>query len=381
MNKILKTVVLLAAVTVLAAVPFASYASQSLDDVNEKKDQAEEQLEQGKQRQNDLLSQIDEVNAQMKDLENEISGYDSRIDEQEEKIEKAREALNEKEEEIGGQNDALGERLRVMYKSGDTGMLEVLLGSSDISELISNMDMFQKIYENDAGILKDMEKQYDEISERKDKLVSLKDELKKQQGEKKQSQSELESKSAELEKLEARVADDNEALEEQIDSLNQEAARITDEIQQGQLAASSSADSTYTSGDETSGSMLWPVPSSHRITSEYGNRFHPILKTNKFHAGIDIGASTGEQILAANDGTVIFAGTKGGYGNCVMVDHGGGVVTLYGHCSKLLVDSGQQVKRGENIALVGSTGQSTGPHCHFEVRVNGSTTDPTNFLQ
>ena len=199
--------------------------------------------------------------------------------------------------------------------------------------------------------------------------------MKAQKDEKKQSQQELESKKSDVEELEKQVAEDNEALEAQIDELNKEAQALTEQMQQGEIKASTSADSKY-SGT----AMTWPVPSSQRITSEYGNRYHPILHVNKFHSGIDIGASEGSQILAANDGMVIFSGVKGGYGNCVMIDHGGGIVTLYGHCSKLLVSEGQNVTKGQNIALVGSTGQSTGPHCHFEVRVNGSTTNPLNYL-
>ena len=127
--------------------------------------------------------------------------------------------------------------------------------------------------------------------------------------------------------------------------------------------------------------MAWPVPSSSRITSPYGYRTHPILRTRSFHSGVDIAAPTGTPIVAANDGTVIYSGTRGGYGKCIIIDHGGGTATLYAHCSQLLVSSGTTVSRGSTIAKVGSTGQSTGPHCHFEVRINGSTTEPMAYLR
>ena len=155
--------------------------------------------------------------------------------------------------------------------------------------------------------------------------------------------------------LQAKVAADNDALSAQIDELNDEANELTAELQRQQAAKqiSSSATSTYGGGV-----MGWPVPGYTSISSPYGYRTHPILHTKKFHSGLDIPAPRGTSIVAANAGTVIFAGTKGGYGNCIMVDHGG----------------------GQTIAKVGSTGQSTGNHCHFEVRVNGSTVSPNSYL-
>lgn len=369
--------VLVAVMAFSAAALPAVYAesSSSSGSVQDRLEQAQGQLKEGKEKQNKLVAEIDSINLQIDQIVSEISAADKEIAEKEKEIEQAQEKLNSKKEEISDQNDDIGQRLRAMYKSGDTGILEVLLGSSDISELISNLDMIQLIYTNDQKVLSQMQTQYDEISDEKQTLEKLNEQLKAQKDEKKQSQQELESKKSDVEELEKQVAEDNEALEAQIDELNKEAQALTEQMQQGEIKASTSADSKY-SGT----AMTWPVPSSQRITSEYGNRYHPILHVNKFHSGIDIGASEGSQILAANDGMVIFSGVKGGYGNCVMIDHGGGIVTLYGHCSKLLVSEGQNVTKGQNIALVGSTGQSTGPHCHFEVRVNGSTTNPLNYL-
>ncbi len=126
--------------------------------------------------------------------------------------------------------------------------------------------------------------------------------------------------------------------------------------------------------------MQWPSKASTRITSPFGMRNHPILKVPKMHTGIDIGASSGTDILAANAGTVITAGWNNSYGYMVMIDHGGGIVTLYAHASKLLVSTGNVVARGQTIAKVGSTGMSTGPHLHFEVRLNGVYKNPLDYV-
>ena len=125
--------------------------------------------------------------------------------------------------------------------------------------------------------------------------------------------------------------------------------------------------------------MIWPCPSCHTITSEFGWRIHPIYGTSKYHSGVDIGASYGATVIAADSGTVITAGWVSGYGNCVVISHGNGVSTLYGHMSSIAVSSGQSVSQGQTIGYVGSTGNSTGPHLHWEVTVNGERQNPLNY--
>ena len=365
----------LVVVMTVTALPVMSSASAEKEKIDSRIQQTQQELDTGKEKQNQLIEEIRDVNHQMELLQEQISELDRQIKDREQEIAVAEGQLEVKKEEIGKQNEALDTRLRVMYKRGDTGMLEVLLGSSDISELISNADMLRKLYRNDLRVLKSLKQQYEAIASQVERLKELRAGLESQQEEQKEHENRLSQKIEELENLEKKVAQDNEALEAQLDELNREAEKITEELRQKEIAASTSSESSYDGG-----SMLWPVPTYSKISSKYGYRMHPILHVSKMHTGLDISAASGEQILAASDGKVILSAVKGGYGNCVMIDHGGGIVTLYGHCSRLLVSSGQSVVRGQVIALVGSTGMSTGPHCHFEVRVNGATTDPLNYL-
>ncbi|MCR4601202.1 MAG: peptidoglycan DD-metalloendopeptidase family protein [Clostridia bacterium] len=368
--------VILSALMLFSAFPGQAIAksSSSLSDIQSKINDAKKDLKEGKQYESGLLKQIDSIDSQIESMEAQIAALNVKISDKQAEINKTQADLEKKQADIDTQNEALGSRLRVMYKRGETSMLEILLGSDSISSFITNMDMIQKIYDNDMDVLKALQEQYAEINAQKAKLMQLKSELETQKTDRQNQSDQLSIQKAEVEELKASVASDNKALEEQIDELNKEAEAITRELQQS-TTVSSSTTSTYSGG-----AMAWPVPGVYRVTSPYGYRRHPILGVYKLHSGVDIGAATGTSIVAANAGTVIFSGTKSGYGKTVMVDHGGGVVTLYGHCSALLVSSGQSVSRGQTIAQVGSTGQSTGPHCHFEVRINGATTDPMPYI-
>jgi murein DD-endopeptidase MepM/ murein hydrolase activator NlpD len=234
---------------------------------------------------------------------------------------------------------------------------------------MSNMDMVQKIYDNDIDVLKTMEDQHKQVEAQKQKLETLQANLESEKQQEADKQANLQASRGEVANLKSQVASDNADLEDQIDDLNAEADRLVSEIRKLQ------GNQAYTGGN-----FCWPSASSTRVTSEFGMRFHPILKVNKLHTGIDIGAASGTKVLAANNGTVIKAGWNNSYGNVVMIDHGGGIVTLYAHNSKLLVSTGDVVSKGQNIALSGSTGNSTGPHIHFEVRVNGDYKNPRDWL-
>lgn len=258
-----------------------------------------------------------------------------------------------------------------MYKNGNIGMLSVLLGSKSMSDFLTNVEMAKRIYQSDENLLGEMQKAYDAVIDKKEQLSALKESLVSQQETAKNAKASLAASEEKLAAQKKSIESDNKALEAQIDQLNAEADKLVAEILRLQ------GNEAYAGGQ-----MCWPSKSSTRITSKFGNRLHPILKVYKLHTGIDIGAAKGTDIIAANSGKVIKAAyNAGGYGYYVMIDHGGGIVTLYAHASKLLVNVGDIVVRGQKIALVGSTGNSTGPHIHFEVRVNGQYVDPLNYVK
>lgn len=340
-----------------------------LKDVQQDINDTKKALESKKNSQTQLTSEIKSLEKQIYVAEAAVNNLQIEINDTIEKINTVLAELEEMENQIGEQNTNLNARLRTMYKNGNIGMLSVLLGSGNMSQLLTNIEMVRRIYASDADLLASMETQYDKIYKKKQELVALKDTYVKQQDAMSTRKTTLANDKATLKEKKSQVDADIKELNAQIDALNKEANALTAEIIRLQGTQ-----------NYVGGTMLWPSQSSKYVSSPFGNRLHPILKVYKMHTGIDIAAAHGTNILAANAGKVISAGYNSGYGYCVMIDHGGGIVTLYAHASKLLVKTGDVVARGKVIALVGSTGMSTGAHLHFEVRVNGVYKNPLEYV-
>lgn len=341
-------------------------SAESLSErIGEKRQQIQEnekKLKEGKAQESSLATQVSELEKQLGQLESAISEGES-------KLVVLEQELVEAQEKVDTQSENLNARLRNMYKSGSIGFLDVLLDSGSFSEFLTNLDLVKRIYSSDQSVLSDLEAAHKEVEEKKQEVETLQAELKA-------SKTETENNKATIEAKKAEIAASNEELDKMIDADKAEADALVAELQKSQMASSSKT-STYSGGE-----LAWPVPGYSRITSPFGYRNHPITGSYKMHTGIDIGTSGATPpIVAANDGTVIYSGWKGGYGKAIMIDHGGGIVTLYGHCSSLHVSKGATVSRGQTIANVGSTGNSTGPHLHFEVRLDGAYKNPLSYLQ
>ena len=372
-------VVLWSIVLVMAAAVFITPFSQAatIEDYQYQLNQKKNQQEQVQQQLNQEKKNLEDVQAEIRSLDQKI--YASQVELQEltkdlnktkEDIAAALEELAQLQKDIEKQNDDLNARLRSMYKNGDVGMLSVLFGSSSMSDFMTNMDMVERVYNADAELLEGLEDQYDVVDEQKNKLQALKDQLIVQQEAVSAKKAALEEDKAEVEQKRKDVQADVDSLAAQYAAVKKEADNLTETIKVLQ-----SANTQYIGG-----AMCWPSQASTRITSPFGWRYLSLLGGRNYHTGVDIGAAGGTNILAANSGKVIKAGWNNSYGYMVMIDHGGGIVTLYAHSSKLLVKTGDVVARGQAIALIGSTGQSTGNHLHFEVRVNGAYQNPLNYI-
>ena len=353
---------------------------------------AEEQ-EDLQARQQELQNQIKETNEELEVEQNELSQNLEQVQKLDEKISTSQAQLNElnakitklqasiedvekklkvAEEKYNKQQKMLDERLLAIYESSDTKYLDVMLSSRSISDFLSNYFLITELTTYDTELLEDMKKQKEEIELERSKLQNSHKQLATIKENQTKTAKILENTKIVRENYIAKLSDREKDLQSKIDEYNTEVAAVNAEIL---AAVMEGIDTKYIGGE-----LAWPVPGYTRISSNYGMRYHPILHINKLHTGVDIAAPYGSNFIAANDGIVTKAGFNTAYGNMVIIDHGGGISTLYAHGSEILVQVGQVVKRGESVLKVGSTGYSTGAHAHFEVRINGIVTDPMPYI-
>lgn len=333
----------------------------------------QQELNESRAKEKSLGDQVNSLEQQINSKQSDIDELEASISEAQAKLETLEEELAAAEEKVNTQNENLNARLRNMYKNGSVGFIDVLMDSGSFSEFLNNLSLVEKVYTSDQDVLEELQKAYDEIDAKKKEIETLQAELSESKATMEEQKSSLEADKASVEKKKSEIAADSAETQRELDKLEADAQALTSSIRN---SGSSSSSSKYNGGI-----MAWPVPSCHTVSSGYGGRIHPTTGKYKFHGGLDIPGSYGSAIVAANSGKVIWAGNRGdSYGNYVIIDHGGGVSTLYGHASKVLVSTGQSVSRGQRIANVGSTGRSTGPHCHFEVRINGSRVNPNPYV-
>lgn len=262
-------------------------------------------------------------------------------------------------------------RLRVMYEnSGTNSYLQALAESESLTDFFGRLEIMSRISRNDSRMIKDLEIAKQDLEFKKKQVEQ--DKL-KAEGKLKDSATAIVNISRSKQTMEDQINLVNARIEE-MEKEEEELLKKSEELE-SKIKGLQSNKQKYTGG-----AMKWPVPSSSSITSLFGSRLHPVLNSYITHTGIDIAANYDMPIIAAKDGTVIMAGWQGGYGNAVVIYHGSGISTLYGHSSKVLVNPGDVVKTGDIIAKIGSTGLSTGPHLHFEVRKDGIPKNPLEYL-
>ena len=338
------------------------------DQLNE----SNEQLQEVQSQLSENLQQIEKLDERIRTSENEIEELDAQVKSLQEEIASIQSQLDVAEKNYEKQKDIMEKRLVAIYEAGDTKYLDVLLNSSNISDFLSNYYLITEIASVDKSLLDDVETEKKEIELAKQKLQTNQESLAVALKAQTQTATVLQNTKALRQNYISRLSDEEKAKQAQIDEMTQQYEDVNNQILE---IAKQGLDTAYIGGV-----LAWPVPGYNKITSYYGMRVHPITGQYKLHTGVDISAPVGVNFIAANDGIVTKAGYNTAYGNMVIIDHGGGISTLYAHGSEILVTVGQIVKKDDPILKVGSTGYSTGPHAHFEVRINGVVTDPLPYI-
>ena len=379
---------------------------EDINNAKKKRDAAKEDAKKAKQKIADLKNQKEQISGELSKLNQanaeQKAQYELIASQLEAALDEKAAALDEyieAQENLEKQQKLFTDRITIMFEYQNKSTLEVLLESDSIAGFFTNMQVISLIADSDAQAVDMLQSALDDAELQADLKLKHAEEMQAIADEKKRQLDELEKLIGQTEETLSNVDTDIDSMEKMEDELEKEAKKLEDKIKSLQTQYNKENAATGGGGAGTTkynskgtkevGGVTWRWPTyCTSITSYYGYRIHPVYKTKKFHSGVDIGAGYGDTIMAAASGTVILVSepvegkNKGGsgYGNYCIIDHGNGYTTLYGHARDIYVKVGQKVSRGKAIGEVGSTGTSTGAHLHFEVRVNGSTTNPLNYL-
>ena len=377
-NKIISILVICILLISTSKLAFAETSAE----YKQKSEDAKEKLEDVTGQINTALQEVQDLNTSIDNTEQEITNLTKEVTD-------LNQSISEKEKDLAEKQKLLEKRLVASYMNGKNTYMDALF-SGGLANFVSNYESIKQIAEYDNNLMADVKNTKTELENERNKVETAKKEKQTKSAELKKLKSEKEAKVNNLTDEQKQIQAQMDEYDSQMKILEQkekaiaEAAKRKAEQEKSNNSNKNNNTGSNNNGGSTTptGTFQWPVPSSHTITSNYGYRIHPISGTKKLHAGIDIGAPGGSNIVAADAGTVVLSsfGYNGGYGNYVIISHGNGITTRYAHCSNLFVSAGESVSKGQVIAAVGSTGASTGNHCHFEVRINGGSKNPLNYL-
>ena len=376
-----KMISLLLVLTLVSGMFVQTYATE-IDDTKKKAEELESKKKAAENEKTSLADQLKKLTGEMEETKKKISAKEDEITNKEEELILAKADENE-------QYESMKKRIRYMYENGNTGFVEILCSSKSIGELLNNAEYisrisgydrnmlveFQKVVTNVENQEAELKKEYKELQTMQDNLITKQDSVNEL----------IKNKQSEIQSLTSELGDTKNKLA-QLEAAAAEAERKQKAAKKAQAAAkkntSSSGSSAGSAGASVvsgNGTFTHPCPGGY-ISSGFGYRTQPIAGASTNHKGIDFAAATGTPIYAAAAGTVISAGYAGNAGNLLVVSHGNGLLTYYMHCNAIYVSAGQKVSRGQNVAAVGTTGNSTGPHLHFQVMLNGTPVNPANYL-
>lgn len=406
-------------IVILVAVADLSvtYAAKTIEELNKEKKEIQsrsketkQQLETTRSEKSDLLKEVESLDAELTVVEEEVMRLSANLEETENRLHQNEADLKSAQEESDLQYAALKKRIRTMYENGNVGYLQVILESKNFSDMLKRVDYVNYIMEYDRDVFANMEATEAYIEEVGEKIRIEKENIEQMKKRQEEKSAELESKRNEKTQLVSQLSSDEAKYMQQLNDWDKADKEITALIQQAEAKkkaeeeaaararaarAANNSSSTQSNGSNShteshsntvyapsGGQLQYPVPAyrGYNYNSPYGYRRSPIKGGTEFHTGVDLKATMSTDVIASESGTVIFAGVNGGYGKCVIIDHGGGMSTLYAHNSRLNVSVGQSVQRGQVIANAGTTGYSTGVHVHFEVRFNGKHTNPAPYI-
>ena len=375
MKKVIIAISLITVILCYNSITFADELTDLIQKQNElqnQKNDADSKLGIVQEELSANLQQVENLSQSMSEYQIQIDEWGKQIETLNSSIKEIQEKLDIAQKDYDEQEKLLESRLVTMYEAGDTSFLDFIPSSNNIVDFISNYYLMAELTTYDEDLLDKIEREKSEIEQNKKMLETQQSEYNTIKANYERKKVILYNTKVLRDEAASKLTEEETALSTQIDEYRNQILAIEAEISQ---ITTANIDSEYIGGE-----MAWPVPGYTRITSNYGMRTHPITGVYKLHTGVDIGAPMGASFIAANDGVVTKASFNTAYGNMVIIDHGGGVSTLYAHGSEILVTVGQTVKKGDSILKVGSTGYSTGAHAHFEVRVNGQVVNPMPYI-
>ena len=361
-------------------------------EVEEKLNEIKSQLDEKNVLLNESQNKVNELNSRISDLENQINNFNS-------EIENIENDITIKENEIAEREEILGQRLRGVYKSSiGSEILNLVLSADNLGDIISVLSNVKVLVQTDNDLInqiaemkEDLQNQKVNLEDRKSQVEKDKTDLESAKAELSEVTKQYENQVNELKGLEeeqsaemAKLTDEERAIQDEINKYKEDNANLEQYFSNTTSTTSVarySGDNTVAISNVGGSSSGFIKPSAGGVTCPYGPRIHPVTGVNSIHTGVDFGASYGSPIVAAKAGVVTTATYNTAYGNMIIIDHGDGTSTLYAHASSFVVSVGQSVSQGQTIAYVGSTGYSTGPHLHFEIRINGQHVNPLPYLQ